>query len=77
MSEYEIELVSKRDHSVIGEANDLEHPARTIPGTTSAAMAMAMAMAMADTTVDVAAERTADRAECAGQFKAEGALRRP
>jgi hypothetical protein len=24
MSEYEIELVSKRDHSVIGEANDLE-----------------------------------------------------
>ena len=24
MSEYTIELVSKRDHSVIGEANDLE-----------------------------------------------------
>jgi hypothetical protein len=24
MSEYEIELVSKKDHSVIGEASDLE-----------------------------------------------------
>ena len=24
MSEYEIELISRKDHSVIGEANDLE-----------------------------------------------------